>query len=103
MLYQSIHRVIIRENRRPMDFRSEDKKRSDRCSEKSMETKLSRWLTLYREFVSGAYVRADGYVFTAPVCLFSPNAFGLYNIIENIWEWVEDCNNPDYLGAVRLG
>ena len=35
----------------------------------------------------------------APVGSFRPNAFGIYDMEGNVWEWVEDIWHDDYEGA----
>lgn len=45
----------------------------------------------------------DGYAHTAPVGSFPANAWGLYDMLGNVWEWVEDCWHSDYSGAPTDG
>jgi formylglycine-generating enzyme required for sulfatase activity len=45
----------------------------------------------------------DGYAFTSPVGSFTPNQFGLYDILGNVWQWTEDCWNDNYKGAPSDG
>lgn len=43
--------------------------------------------------------RADGYEGVAPVKSFPPNAWGLYDLEGNVWEWCADYYRPDYYRA----
>ena len=40
---------------------------------------------------------------THEVAQKTPNAFGLYDILGNLWEWTQDCYHENYIGAPSNG
>ena len=62
------------------------------------DTRLPNGETWPRQFAC-----TDGHWASSPVGDFQANNFGLYDVIGNVWEWVEDCANETYDGAPTDG
>ena len=43
-----------------------------------------------------ANTQEDGFLTTAPVKTFTPNGFGLWQTVGNVWEWCHDWFDPHY-------
>ena len=46
---------------------------------------------------------SDGYAETAPVGMYEANAYGLHDVLGNVWEWTRDCWKDEYGGAPADG
>lgn len=46
---------------------------------------------------------SDGAIYTSAAGNYKPNAFGLYDMLGNAWQWVEDCYVANYQDAASDG
>ena len=68
--------------------RSRDAGKVGNVADAAFKAKFPDW--------KGTIKASDGYAFTAPVGSFQPNAFGLYDMHGNAWQWCADRYGEDY-------
>jgi sulfatase modifying factor 1 len=45
----------------------------------------------------------DGHAYTSPAGTYHANAFGLHDMLGNVWEWTADCWSESHVGAPADG
>jgi formylglycine-generating enzyme required for sulfatase activity len=66
-------------------------------------TTLYPWGNEFDPRRANGNVSGDGWQSTAPVGSYTPNAFALFDMAGNVWEWTADCATYHYINAPADG
>jgi formylglycine-generating enzyme required for sulfatase activity len=70
----------------------------------SADRKALRSIAWMKAMKGWTFARCDdGFAYTSPAGHYAPNAFGLYDMAGNAWQWTADCWHGDYNGAPADG
>ena len=65
-----------------------------------LEAGTGRWLcNIWQGTFPTQNTVDDGWLTTAPVRTFTPNGFGLWQTVGNVWEWCSDWSSPTYYAS----
>ena len=95
LLSEAEWEYVARAGTSSMRYWGHDWDNKDGCAFANVTNKEDNW--------TRAFNCSDGHKYTAPIGKYRPNAFGLHDMLGNLWEWTEDCWNTSYTGSPADG
>ena len=95
LLSEAEWEYVARAGTSSMRYWGHDWDNKDGCAFANVANKEDNW--------TRAFNCSDGHKYTAPIGKYRPNAFGLHDMLGNLWEWTEDCWNTSNTGSPADG